>query len=103
MSGWEPMQITNAIIIVGVPIIIARLIIGLSYQRRQHRFWTFGLPTLALLVLFVRVAVTRRFVDLISPDDWVATISYALVVATQLIAGIYEWWPYEVLARRDAT
>lgn len=86
-------EVTNAIVIATIPIIVARLVVGMTYERRQSRLWTFALPTLALGILLLRVAISRNFSQLVSPDDWAATASFAGVLLTQLAGTIYQWWP----------
>lgn len=86
-------EATNAIVILGVPIIVARLVVGLTYVRRYSRVWSFSVPTAAIGILLLRIAISRNFSDIIGPNDWIATASFAAVVMTQLLATIYGWNP----------
>lgn len=86
-------------VILLVPVLITRLVVGLSRPRRTSRFWTFALPTTALLLLAVRVSITRNLDDVIRAGDWISAASWWAITATQATATIYQWMP-EVLFMR---
>lgn len=86
-------------VILLVPVLILRLVVGLGRPRRTSRFWTFALPTIGLLLLAVRVSITRNVDDLIGSNDWISAASWWVIVATQAIATLFQWLP-EVLYER---
>lgn len=100
MIEMTALEATNLAIILGVPVLITRLVVGLSRPRRVSKLWTFGLPTAALLVLFVRISITRNVQGVAPMDDWVASASWWLVVLSQVAACLYSWTPQILI---DAT
>lgn len=99
----QPFDSLDLAVILLVPVVILRIVVGLSRPRRTSRFWTFGLPTFALLMLAVRVSITRNVDDLVGSDDPIAAASWWGITATQATATIYQWIPevlYEMITRR---
>lgn len=99
MIPITPVEAIDLAILLGVPVLVVRLVVGLSRPRRVSRFWTFALPTGALLAFLLRVSITRNLEDVIPADDWIAAASWWGVVATQGLATGYQWLP-EVLYGR---
>lgn len=95
-------EATDLFILAGFPVLLARLFVGLTYERRTSRVWTFGLPTVALLLFFLRVAITRNLGDLVASEDWITAASWGGVVVSQLVASLYGWWPADAVARYRA-
>ena len=88
------MEVTNTIITLLIPVIIARIVVVWTYPERDHKLWTFGLPTAALLLFVIRVSINRRVEDVFTPASLGATVSWGLLLATQIIATAYTWWPF---------
>jgi len=87
-----PLEVIDLTIILGVPVMITRIVVGLSRPRRVSRLWTFGLPCAALLALFLRVSMTRNL-DVPPSDDWISAASWLGVLVTQIFATLYQWAP----------
>lgn len=87
------LEIIRLMIILGVPVLITRIVVGLSRPRRTSRLWTFGLPCAALLFFFVRVSITQNLGSLVPSNDWISVASWVAIVATQIIATLYQWVP----------
>lgn len=91
-------RLIDVLILAAIPILMARLFVGLSHPKRTNLHWTFALPTAALLFYVVRISLLRN-VGLIEPDDSLALASWLALVASQLIATIYQWMPGIVVDR----
>ena len=88
-----PVEAIDLAILLGVPVLVVRLVVGWSRPRRTSRIWTFALPTVALLAFILRVSITRNLEDVIRSDDCIAAASWWGVVVTQAIATVYQWIP----------
>jgi hypothetical protein len=95
-----PIDVTDIIIVLTIPVLIVRLVVRLSRSRSLTTIITFALPTVALLFFLVRVSITRNFASLIRADDWVSTLSWAGLFVTQAVAAVYQWIPQSVLTSR---
>lgn len=98
-----PLEAIDAAIILGIPVLVTRMVVGLSRPRRVSRLWTFGLPVAAMLAFFLRVSITRNVDDLVPSDDWISAASWIAIVVTQAIATIYQWTPEVLFARWGQT
>ena len=92
-----PTEIVDVSVILMVPVLIARLVIGWTHPERTSVVWTFGIPTAGLLVYFVRVSITRNL-DVFSLSDPVTAASYVGVLVSQVIAIVYQWMPETLVA-----
>lgn len=93
MFGLMPIDAIDIAIIIGIPVIITRIAVGLSHPKRVSKLWTFALPMFAMLIFFIRVSITRNFTDIIPAEDPIAVASWWGIVITQFIATIYQWTP----------
>jgi hypothetical protein len=81
----------NALLVAGVVVLLVRILVGLAYVLRTSRVWTFALPTVALLIYFVR-AIIGRVTDL-DIGDWALVWTLGFVVFSQALACLYQWAP----------
>lgn len=95
-----PLDVTDVIIVLTVPVLLVRLVVRLSRSHSRATILTFALPTIALMFLLVRVSITRNFASIAKQDDWVATISWAGVLVTQVVAAVYQWIPQSLFRKR---
>lgn len=96
----SPEDAGNTIILLGIPILLLRLLVGMGYEKRASKAWTLALPTGAVLVLFVRVAIQRNLEGLIAPQDWISVATWAGIVISQAIATVYSYFPVALFRGR---
>lgn len=97
-----PLEAIDLAIILGVPVLVTRIVVGLSRPRRVSRLWTFALPTGVLLLFFLRVSVTRNLGEVVPSDDWISAASWWAIVVTQAIATAFQWSPQVLFDRWSA-
>ncbi len=85
------MDVINVVLLIGAVLSMAlRLFTVAAYGRGDSAWLTIYLPTLAVMVLLTRVLVVR-LTDLLESGDFSFTICVALVLVTQLTAGLVAW------------
>lgn len=92
MTLPQPIELVDVSVILMVPVLIARLIVGWTHPERTHLIWTFGIPTLGLLLFFIRVSITRNL-DYFAMNDPITAASYIGILVSQVIAIFYQWMP----------
>ena len=90
----DPFQLTALLRMLLIPILLARLLVVVSYEDRTHKFWTSAFPTAAFLILVFRIVINDLAPGEPFPlDGWITALTWLFVLVTQTIATIYGWWP----------